>query len=287
MSLSIDLVPPGCKYALESYVLIDENKNSFDTCSFLARTHFSPLPKSCLRSLPLLVHDSSLLNSSVQASISTAMLRSSMPKCAWPHIANPILSHCFWLGPLCSIWQHELLFSSLGCCDFIVSCFSSISLCYFQLLCWLLLCSNCVSVFIKIRGKIRRWYVGSQGKEVCIPKAGLWVVVTRWGQLSPVDWQPSSCIQWHRGVRMRGQNWSRRADYFQTVMWPGRISDPLHLGYTGYHKQLARRECIRTSPWAQEKQTWRGSYSASKASVKKGNKHGQLCKQSHSALRSG
>ena len=159
--------------------------------------------------------------------------------------------------------------------------------CYFQLLCWLLLCSNCVSVFIKIRGKIRRWYVGSQGKEVCIPKAGLWVVITSWGQLSPVDWQPSSCIQWHHGVRVRGQSWSRRADYFQTFMRPGRISDPLHLGYTGYHKQLARRECIRTSPWAQEKQTWRGSYSASKASVKKGNKHGQLCKQSHSALRNG
>lgn len=127
MSLSIDLVPPGCKYALEAYVLIDENKISFEY-SFLARTHFSPLPESGLRSLSLLVHDSSLLNSSVQASVSTAMLRSSMPKRAWPHIANPVLSHCFWLGPLCSIWQHEVLFSSVGCCDFIISCFSSVSL---------------------------------------------------------------------------------------------------------------------------------------------------------------
>ena len=80
--------------------------------------------------------------------------------------------------------------------------------CCFQLLCWLLLCANCVSVF-KIRGK--RWYVGSQGKEVCIPKAGLWVVVTSCGQLSLVDWQPSGCIQWHRSVRMRGQSWSSRA----------------------------------------------------------------------------
>ena len=93
--------------------------------------------------------------------------------------------------------------------------------CYFQLLCWLLLCSNCVNVFIKIRGKIRRWYVESQGKEVCVPKAGLWLVVTSWGQLSPVDWQPSSCIQWHHGVRVRGQSWSRRADYFQTFMDQG------------------------------------------------------------------
>ena len=35
VSFSIDLLPPGCKYALESYVLIDKNTNSFDTCSFL------------------------------------------------------------------------------------------------------------------------------------------------------------------------------------------------------------------------------------------------------------